>query len=333
MRLRLDLGSYLGWDDLVYGASGQAAGEIGDMNIRRSDGYPLYNLAVVVDDIDQRISHVIRGADHLGNTAFQIAIYRALEIELPHFAHVPLIVGSSGKKLSKRRDPVSVEQYRDDGYLPDALLNWLVRIGWSHGDQEVFSRDDIRALFDLESVNRASAQIDPGKLDWLNQHYLKQLPAGELLERLLPFLTELAGNKVEPTPELEQLAQLLCDRSTTLREMAGRAAFAVVETPERDAKAEKKFLKPQALPVLEALLERLRRVEPWAEAQLEAAFEEVRAAEGDIGMGKLAQPVRVAITGSSASPGIYETLRVLGAERSLTRIAAAAEYIRNAETA
>ena len=333
VRLRLDLGSYLGWDDLVYGTSGQAAGEIGDMNIRRSDGYPLYNLAVVVDDIDQRISHVIRGADHLGNTAFQIAIYRALEIELPHFAHVPLIVGSSGKKLSKRRDPVSVEQYRDDGYLPDALLNWLVRIGWSHGDQEVFSRDDIRALFDLESVNRASAQIDPGKLDWLNQHYLKQLPAGELIERLLPFLTELAGNKVEPTPELEQLAQLLCDRSTTLREMAGRAAFAVVETPERDAKAEKKFLKPQALPVLEALLERLRRVEPWAEAQLEAAFEEVRAAEGDIGMGKLAQPVRVAITGSSASPGIYETLRVLGAERSLTRIAAAAEYIRNAETA
>ena len=228
VRLRLDLGSYLGWDDLVYGASGQAAGEIGDMNIRRSDGYPLYNLAVVVDDIDQRISHVIRGADHLGNTAFQIAIYRALEIELPHFAHVPLIVGSSGKKLSKRRDPVSVEQYRDDGYLPDALLNWLVRIGWSHGDQEVFSRDDIRALFDLESVNRASAQIDPGKLDWLNQHYLKQLPAGELLERLLPYLTELAWNEVEPTSELLTLAEvaliLRCSKTHLCNVLNGKVA-------------------------------------------------------------------------------------------------------------
>jgi glutamyl-tRNA synthetase len=246
---------------------------------------------------------------------------------------VPLIVGAGGKKLSKRRDPVSVEQFRDAGYLPDALLNWLVRIGWSHGDQEVFSRDEICTLFDLESVNRASAQVDPSKLDWLNQHYLKQLPPSERLELLLPFLTELTGTNITPTSELEQLAQLLCERSTTLRDMASRAAFAVVETPERDAKAEKKFLKPQALPILEALHERLQRVDPWDEAQLETAFEDVRAALGDIGMGKLAQPVRVAITGSSASPGIYETLHVLGAERSLARIAAAAEHIRSAETA
>ncbi|MBW2268209.1 MAG: glutamate--tRNA ligase [Deltaproteobacteria bacterium] len=300
VRLRLDLDSHLGWDDLVYGESGQAACEIGDMNIRRSDGHPLYNLAVVVDDSDMRISHVIRGADHLGNTAFQIAIYRALELEPPRFAHVPLIVGASGKKLSKRRDPVSVEQFRDDGYLADALLNWLVRIGWSHGDQEVFSRDEICALFDLETVNRASAQADPGKLDWLNQHYLKQLPAGELLEQLLPFLTEVAGAEVKPTPELAALAQLLCERSSTLRDMAGRAAFAVVETPERDSKAEKKFLKPTALPILEALVQRLRRVDPWDEAQLEAAFEDVRAQQ------RLARDLRDAPrTGLRAQPGAH----------------------------
>jgi glutamyl-tRNA synthetase len=330
VRLRLDLESHLGWEDLVYGASGQAASEVGDMNIRRSDGNPLYNLAVVVDDIDMRISHVIRGADHLGNTSFQLAIYRALEIEPPRFAHVPLIVGAGGKKLSKRRDPVSIEQFRDDGYLADALVNWLVRIGWSHGDQEVFSREEICALFDLESVNRSSAQADPGKLDWLNQHYMKQLPPSELLALLLPFLAEVAGASVAPTPQLEHLAQLLSERSTTLRDIAKRAAFALVDEPERDAKAEKKFLKPAALPILDALLERLRAVEAWDEAQLEAAFEAVRVAQGDIGMGKLAQPVRVAITGSSASPGIYETLCVLGAERSLARIEATAERLRNA---
>lgn len=327
VRLRLDPESHLGWNDRVFGPTGQAASEIGDMNIRRSDGHPLYNLAVVVDDIDMQITHVIRGADHVGNTAFQIALYRALEVPPPEFAHVPLIVGAGGKKLSKRRDPVSVQQFRADGYLPDALLNWLVRIGWSHGDQEVFSRDEIASLFDFESVNTSAAQADPGKLEWLNQHYLKALAPDALWQALAPWLAEVAGREVAPTPQLARLAELLCERAVTLAEMAQKARFAVVDTPERDEKAAKKFLKPAARPVLEALHAKLAGLDGWEEAVLEEAFEAVRHQLGDIGMGKLAQPVRVAVTGTSASPGIYETLWVLGRDTSLARIAAAIEAI------
>jgi len=323
VRLRVDPRSFLGWEDLVFGPSGQAASEIGDMNIRRSDGHPLYNLAVVVDDLEMAISHVIRGADHLGNTAFQIALYRALGEEPPAFAHVPLIVGAGGKKLSKRRDPVSVGNYREEGYLPEALLNWLVRIGWSHGDQEVFSSEEIQRLFDLDAVNRSAAQADKEKLGWLNQHYLKELPAERLVQELLPFLEEQLKRPVEASPELARLADLLRERSRTLAEMAERAAFLLEDTIRFEEKARKKFLKPAALPILADLRGRLAELEPWDEAGLETVFEAVRHDHGDVGMGKLAQPVRVAVTGSSASPGIYETLAILGQARTVSRIAAA----------
>jgi glutamyl-tRNA synthetase len=327
VRLRLDPSAYLGWDDLVFGPSGQAASEIGDMNIRRSDGHPLYNLAVVVDDLHMQISHVIRGADHLANTCFQIALYRALDGEPPRFAHVPLVLGEGGKKLSKRRDPVSVLQYRDDGYLPEALLNWLARIGWSHGDQEIFSREEICTLFDLDSVSRSPAQSDPGKLEWLSQHYLKQMPRDALIGLLLPFLTREAGRPVEATPELADFVDLLRERSTTLGEMAHRARFLLVDRVEYADKAAKKFLRPVALPILRSLHDHLAGLNAWEPASLEAAFETVRTEHGGVGMGKLAQPVRVAVTGSSASPGIYETLAALGQEQSVARIAAASEWI------
>jgi len=330
VRLRLAPDEWLGWNDLVFGPSGQEAREIGDMNIRRSDGQPLYNLAVVVDDLEMGITHVIRGADHLGNTSFQIALYRALGKPPPLFAHVPLIVGKGGKKLSKRRDPVSVQQYREEGYLPQALCNWLIRIGWSHGDQEVFSRQEIQQLFDLDAVNRSSAQADAGKLLWLNQHYIKSLPRDELVALLLPFLAEVAGEPVEPTPELGQLVDLLRERGKTLREMAQRARFLVREEISYDEKAAGKFLTDEALPLLEELHQRLAMLEEWSEPALETVFEQVRAGHADIGMGKLAQPVRVAVTGSSASPGIYETLLVLGKRRSLGRIAAATRRRRSA---
>jgi len=329
VRLRLDPDEQLGWDDLVFGPSGQAAREIGDMNVCRSDGQPLYNLAVVVDDLEMEISHVIRGADHLGNTAFQIALYRALGAKPPHFAHVPLIVGPGGKKLSKRRDPVSVGDYRDQGYLPEALCNWLVRIGWSHGDSEVFSMQEIRSLFDLDAVNRSSAQADADKLSWLNQHWIKTLPQADLLAVLAPFLEGVAGHSVEPTPELGRLVDLLRERAKTLEDLAERARFLLREEIHYDEKAAKKFLKPAALPLLEDLQRRLGSLEAWTEAGLEQTFEAVRAAQGDIGMGKLAQPVRVAVTGSSASPGIYETLEVLGQQRSVARIAEAIHSIKH----
>jgi glutamyl-tRNA synthetase len=330
VRLRLDPGERLAWDDLVFGPSGQQAHEIGDMNIRRSDGQPLYNLAVVVDDLEMEISHVIRGADHLGNTSFQIALYRALGKPPPRFAHVPLIVAKGGKKLSKRRDPVSVQQYREDGYLPQALCNWLIRIGWSHGDQEVFSRQEIQGLFDLDAVNRSSAQADAGKLQWLNQHYIKSLPLDELVAALLPFLAEVAGQPVEPTSELGQLVELLRERGKTLREIAEQAGFLVCEEIRYEEKAARKFLKRETLPLLEALHPQLAALEEWSEPALERVFEQVRADHGGVGMGKLAQPVRVAVSGRSATPGIYDVLAVLGKSRSVDRIAAAIEHVRRA---
>ena len=196
VRLRVPTDGKLGFDDAVFGPSGQEAREIGDMVIRRTDGSPLYHLAVVVDDVAMGITHVIRGADHLNNTPFQLALYGALDATPPHFAHVPLIVGSDGRKLSKRRDPVAVQHFRDAGYLPEAMCNWLVRLGWSHGDQEIFSMQEIRTLFDLDAVQRASGQADPGKLDWLNQHYIKERPRDRLAREVAPLLAA-AGTPVD----------------------------------------------------------------------------------------------------------------------------------------
>ena len=325
VRLRLPDSGRFAWNDLVFGELGQDVRELGDAIVRRSDGQPLYNLAVVVDDLEMRISHVIRGADHQTNTAVQLAIYAALEREPPLFAHVPLIVGEGGKKLSKRRDPVSIQSFREEGYLPEAVCNWLVRIGWSHGDREIFSREEIASLFDLESVGRASARADRAKLDWLDQHYIGKLPREALLRELQPFLAEVAGREPKPSPELLRLVELLRERSRTLVEMAERARFFLVDELSFDEKAVRKHLTPESAPLLRDLGERLAALPAWNEAAIEGAFETTRAARGDLPMGRLAQPVRVAVTGGAASPGIFETLAVLGRERSLARIRAAAE--------
>jgi glutamyl-tRNA synthetase len=329
VRLRLPAEGRLAWNDLVFGPSGQDVREIGDMIVRRSDGAPLYNLAVVVDDGEMAITHVIRGADHHSNTPFQLALYQALEQPPPLFAHVPLIVGPGGKKLSKRRDPVSVQDYRAQGYLAPAVLNWLARIGWSHGDQEVFSREEIRELFRLEGVHRSAAQADAGKLAWLNQHYLKTLPGPELLRALLPFLAAEVGHDVSPTRELEKLVDLLRERSKTLVEMAGLARFLVTDRIAYETKAAEKHLRRESEPVLADLHERLQALSDWSEPALERIFEEVRTRHGALPMGKLAQPVRVAVTGGAVSPPIFETLAVLGKPRSLGRIAEAIHYVRH----
>lgn len=330
VRLRLPPDADLSWNDLVFGSSGQAAAEIGDRIIRRSDGSPLYHLAVVVDDIDLGITHVIRGADHHPNTPFQIALYRALEAPPPRFAHVPLIVGADGKKLSKRRDPVAVRQYREAGYLAEAMRNWLVRLGWSYGDQELFSREEIVERFDLAAVSRSPARADPGKLQWLNLHYLKQLPRARLLEELAPFLEREAGGPVEPSAALEALVDLLRERARTLDEMARQARFLVVpdDALAYDEKAVRKHWKPEGEAPLADLAERLAALESWNEKSLQETFEDVARRHGGLGLGKLAQPVRVAVTGSAASPGIYEVLALLGPERSLARIRRALERIR-----
>jgi glutamyl-tRNA synthetase len=327
VRLRVDHGWSLRWDDLVFGPSGQDASEIGDGIIRRTDGSPLFHIAVVVDDLDMEISHVIRGADHHSNTPFQLAIYRALEAEPPTFGHVPLIVAESGRKLSKRKDPVSIQQFRADGFLPEAMVNWLARLGWSHGDQEIFSRDEIVEHFDLAHVGRAGAQADLAKLQWLNQHYLKLRSSEDLYAAARPFLEHAAGREVPRDDRLDRTLDLLRERSHHLVEMAEKARFALCDEIEVDAGAAKKHLRPVALEPLDALIPRLEALPEWTIEALERAFEETCEALGGLKLGKLAQPVRVAVTGSAASPGIYETLEVVGRERTLARLRAAIEVV------
>ena len=328
VRLRIPDDAPLRWDDLVFGPSGQDASEIGDGIIRRSDGTPLYHLAVVVDDLDMGMTHVIRGADHHSNTPFQLALYQALGAAPPQFGHVPLIVAESGRKLSKRKDPVSLQQFRSEGYLPEAMLNWLVRMGWSHGDQEIFDREEIVALFDLEHVGRSGAQADLAKLGALNQHYIKACPADRLYETARPFLEGVAGRPVERDAGLDALLDVLRERSQQFQEMADKAAFALVDEIDIDPGAAKKHLRPAALAPLEALLPRLEALEAWDAEALEAVFTETCAALDDLKLGKLAQPVRVAVTGSGASPGIYETLILVGRSRSLARLREAIEIVR-----
>jgi len=321
VRLKLPAEGMLGFADEIFGPSGQDASQIGDNIIQRTDGTPLFHLAVVVDDIDMGITHVIRGADHHPNTPFQVALYEALGAELPTYAHVPLIVGESGKKLSKRRDNVSIQQFREEGHLAEALVNWIVRLGWSHGDEEIFGLDDIARLFDLESVGRSAARADTAKLEWLGQHYIKALPMDELLSRAQPFLENVAGAPVTDSPELRKLLDLLRERSHTLVEMADLAHWLIRDEIEYQEKAVKKHLKAGTLPVLQALAAGLSERGEWDEAGLETVFHDVAAELGDLKMGKLAQPIRVAVTGGPNSPGIFETLVVLGRERALRRIA------------
>jgi len=328
VRLRVDPEASLRWDDLVFGASGQDASEIGDGVLQRSDGTPLFALVGVVDDLDMGITHVVRGADHHSNTPFQLALYRALEATPPTFAHVPLIVAESGRKLSKRKDPVSIQQFRADGYLPEAMLSWLARLGWSHGDQEIFTASEIVEHFDLAHVGRSGAQADPAKLAWVNQHFLKARSNEALFEAAQPFLEAVAKRPVERSERLDRLLGLLRERSHRLDEMAQKAGFALVDEIEVDPAAARKHLRPVALEALEALIPRLEALQEWSCETLETAFESTCEALGGLKLGKLAQPVRVAVTGSAASPGIYETLEALGPERTLERLRSAVEGIR-----
>lgn len=323
VRLRLPASGPLDWNDLVFGPSGQDAREIGDRIIRRADGTALYHLAGVVDDLDMQISHVIRGADHHPNTPFHVAIYRALGAAPPAFAHVPLILAPSGKKLSKRRDPVAVEHFEQEGVVADALRNWIVRLGWSHGDQEVFSRDEIAALFDLDGVGRSGARADLEKLGWLNHHYIQTMPGDELRRLVEPFLARAIGEPPRDRPGLAALLDLNRQRGKTLVELAEHTAWLLRDAVAFDEKAARKHLRPGDGELLSVLAQRLSALPAWDEASLSGVFEAI-CAERELKMGKLAQPVRVALTGGTVSPGIYDTLRVGGRDESLVRIEDAA---------
>jgi len=313
------------FDDRVRGRISISNEELDDLVIARPDGSPTYNFTVVVDDIDMGVTLVIRGDDHINNTPRQINIYQALGATLPEFAHVPMILGEDGARLSKRHGAVSVMQYREEGYLPQAWWNYLVRLGWSHGDQEVFSRSEMIEHFDIGDVNRKASAFNTEKLDWLNQHYLRSLPAEEVADQLL-WHFDKAGLDPDLGPPLTDLVAVQADRVKTLREMTEVSRVFYEDFREYDPGAAKKHLRPVAEPALRAIAGRLADLVVWEPQRLDQTVH-ILAEELELNMGKIAQPLRVALTGTAVSPSIDKTLWLVGRERSLARIGRALDYV------
>lgn len=311
-------------DDQVKGRVVIQNSELDDLIIARPDGSPTYNLSVVVDDLDMRVSHVIRGDDHLNNTPRQMNILKALGADLPVYAHVPMILGADGARLSKRHGAVSVMQYRDEGYLPEAVLNYLVRLGWSHGDQEVFSVDEMIELFDIEAINHSASSFNPDKLLWLNHHYLMHSEPVHVAHHLRWHLGQLGIDPTEgPDPVDVVVAQR--ERNKTLVDMARASAFLYREFEAYDEKAAQKHLNADSADLLGALRDRLAALPSWEKAELHAVIE-VLATERELKMGAIAQPLRVAVCGGTVSPPIDTTLALLGRDKTLSRIERAIQF-------
>ena len=312
-------------DDLIRGRVVFNNEELDDLIIRRTDGSPTYNLTVVVDDMDMQISHVIRGDDHLNNTPRQINILQALGSAPPRYGHVPMILGDDGSRLSKRHGAVSVMQYREDGFLPEALLNYLVRLGWSHGDQEIFTLDEMIKLFDIDAVNKAASSFNTEKLLWLNQHYIKSDDPKRIAHLLSPHMGDLG---IDPArgPDLIEVVKAQQERAKTLVEMAQISAFCYQDFAEYEEAAAKKHLRAAAREPLEKLREALAGLAEWTPEVLHNVVQRV-SDNLELKMGKVAQPLRVALVGRAASPGIDVTLYLVGKEATLRRIGRALEYI------
>jgi glutamyl-tRNA synthetase len=308
------------WEDRVKGRIEISNEELDDLIIWRSDEHPTYNFAVVVDDVDMRITDVIRGDDHVNNTPRQINLYEALGARLPAFAHLPMIHGPDGAKLSKRHGAVSVMQYRDDGYLPWALLNYIVRLGWSHGDQEIFAIDEMVRLFDIADVNRSASRFDFDKLRWVNQYWMKHDDPARIAPHLEWQLRD-AGLDPAAGPAAADVVVALRDRCHTLREMAGKARVWYAEFDAYDEAAVAKHAGGRAHDCLAAAHAALAAVPAaeWSPAAIDAALRQAAAAVGE-GLGKVAQPLRVAMTGSAVSPSIDHTVYLAGQSRALARI-------------
>jgi glutamyl-tRNA synthetase len=308
-------------NDLVHGPVTFQNTELDDLIIARSDGTPTYNFCVVVDDMDMGVTHVIRGDDHLNNTPRQMNMLLALGVTPPVYAHVPMILGSDGAKLSKRHGAVSVLQYEEEGYLPDALLNYLVRLGWSHGDQEIFTREEMIAAFDIADVNKAASAFNPEKLLWLNQQHMMRARPADLVPHLRSQLRRL-GLDSDNQELLEGVILSQRERAKTMKEMAQNSRFFFVDSVELDPKSAAKHLTPAATPVLATVRKRLAALSDWSPTAINTALNEL-AAELQSGLGKIAQPIRVAVTGTAVSPPIDATLALLGRDRTLARIDAA----------
>jgi glutamyl-tRNA synthetase len=312
------------WDDDIKGAIAFDNQELDDLVLLRADGLPTYNFAVVVDDIDMAVTHVIRGEDHIPNTPRQLLIYEALGVAPPRFAHMPLMLGKDRAKLSKRHGAVSVTAYREQGYLSHSLVNYLARLGWSHGDQEIFSREELIQYFTLEHVTKSPGVFDEEKLQWLNSHYIKEMPAPELARAVTPFLAPLDISR----PDQDYLARVvttLKPRCKTLVEMAAAARFYFKDPRPYEAKAAQKFLTPASAPILKEIAARLAALPEASEEALNQLFTALAQETGQK-MVNLAQPVRVALTGKTASPGLYEIISILGQAETLQRIRNGIEY-------
>lgn len=325
VRFRNPLEGNVVWQDAIKGEISIANAELDDLIIARGDGTPTYNLTVVVDDIDMGMTHVVRGDDHINNTPRQINIYQALDAEPPVFAHVPMILGEDGSRLSKRHGAVGVMQYRDDGYLPEAVLNYLVRLGWSHGDQEIFSIAEMTEHFRLENVNRAPSTFNTEKLLWLNQQYIKSVELSRLLE-LMPWYFQQANIETTNGPALEVLLPELRERANTLVALAESCRMFYQDFDAYNPGAAKKHLKISAAEPLTLVKEKLAALANWQAEPIQAAVHETAEAL-ELGMGKVGMPLRVAVSGSGQSPSIDLTLALLGRERSLARIDQALAYI------
>ena len=313
------------FEDKVRGRIEIANAELDDLVIARPDGTPTYNFTVVVDDMDMAITEVIRGDDHINNTPRQINIYRALGAQPPVFAHVPMILGDDGARLSKRHGAVSVLAYRDAGYLPEALMNYLVRLGWSHGDQEVFTRDEMIEHFDIGDVNRKASAFNTDKLDWLNQQWMRELPAADVGEALAAQLAAI-GVDVTSGPPPEDVVTVQAERVHTLKEMAEQSRVFFEDFEAFDEAAAKKHLRGVAAEPLEAAQSALAELSEWTPEVIDAAVRDV-VAQLDIGFGKLAQPLRVSLVGSAVSPSIDKTAWLVGKPRTIERIDRARAYI------
>ena len=313
--------------DLLRGDIAYENEELDDLVLLRSDGSPTYNFVVVVDDATMGITHVLRGDDHLNNTPKQVLLYEALGTPLPRFGHFPLIHGMEGGKLSKRQDDVSVMAYRDRGFLPEAMVNYLVRLGWGHGDQEIFSVEELTRIFSLESVGKSPSRFDPEKLLHLNAHYIKACDPERLAALLVPFLGK-RGFDVQPSPWLVKAVRTFQERSRTLEEMAESSEFYFL-CKDPDPKAAEKFFTPEMAPVFEEIAREFADLPDFTPAAMEPVLHRVAEKTGSK-LGKVAQPMRVALTGGTVSPGIFEVMDVLGRDEVIRRLSRASRRIRGA---
>jgi glutamyl-tRNA synthetase len=319
------------WTDAIRGDMEISNSEMDDMIILRTDGSPTYNFCVVIDDWQMGMTHVVRGEDHLINTAKQINIFEAFAATVPTYAHCSMILGDDGKKLSKRHGAVGVMQYRDDGYLPQALINYLVRLGWSHGDQEIFTLDELFNLFDIKDINKSASAFNTEKLNWMNQEYMKSLPASEVANHLV---WHFENQSVDTTngPKLASIVEIQAERVKTLKEMAEISAYFYQDFEQLDEKAAKKHLRPVAKDALVLVQQKLAAITEWTGDNIQAAIN-LTAEELDVGMGKVGMPLRVAATGSGNSPSLDVTLVLLDKSKVISRIDVALEYIAAREAA